>query len=145
MLPNADVRLSSHLVPVPGLPPAFDGFRIAQVADLHLFDGLHAAARAALALLDRERPDLVVLTGDQWDRRRGAAALGSWLQELPAGTKALAVPGNHDYGVGFTRAAAERAHERGGARLLANEAAVVRRNSAALAVVGLDDFRHGAT
>ncbi|MGH7517112.1 MAG: metallophosphoesterase [Gemmatimonadales bacterium] len=142
---TTDVRLTAHLVPVPGLAPAFDGFRIGQIADLDLFHGLHEAARAAIALLDRERPDLVVLTGDQWDRRRGAEALGSWLRELPAATRVLAVPGNHDYDAGFTRAGAERAHERGGAELLANGAAVLRRGSAALAVVGLDDFRHGAT
>ncbi len=141
----ADVRLSSHTVPVPDLPVAFEGFRIAQVSDLHLFDGLHAAARRALVLLDRERPDLLVLTGDQWDRRLGAVALASWLRELPGGTRVIGVLGNHDYGAGFNRAAAARAHERGGAELLANGSTVLRRGAQGLAVVGLDDFRHGAT
>jgi predicted MPP superfamily phosphohydrolase len=143
--PTADVQLSTHVVPVPGLPRAFAGFRIAQVADLHLYNGVHPAARAALAMLDRERPDLVVLTGDQWDRRPGAQSLATWLGELPASTQVIAVPGNHDYGSGFSRADAERAHERGGAQLLVNQAAVLRRGPAALAIVGLEDLRSGPT
>src|SRR5687767_14865438 len=141
----ADVRLTYHRVTVPYLPSGFEGFRMAQVSDLHLFDGLHGAARRALALLDRERPDLLVLTGDQWDRRLGAVALASWLRELPGGTRVIGVLGNHDYGAGFNRAAAERAHELGGAELLANASTVLRRGAQGIAVVGLDDFRHGAT
>ncbi|HET8623062.1 MAG TPA: metallophosphoesterase [Gemmatimonadales bacterium] len=131
------------MVPVPGLPRAFAGFRIAQVADLHLFNGVHPAARAALAQLDREQPDLLVLTGDQWDRPCGANSLAAWLRELPAGTEVIAVPGNHDYEAGFTRAEAERVHERGGARLLVNQAAVLRRGRGALAIIGLEDLRSG--
>jgi predicted MPP superfamily phosphohydrolase len=140
-----DIQVSRHVLRVPGLPPALVGARIAQVSDLHLYRGLHPAARRATAALDAERPDLIVLTGDQWDRRRGARALPDWLRELPRGCPVVAVLGNHEFSCGFSRAAAERLHQAGGAELLVNQARTVRVRGARLTLVGLDDYRHGVT
>src|SRR5918911_4912156 len=86
------VRVSRISLPVPGLPPALAGVTIAQVSDLHLFQAeLHEPARRALDTLHWERPDLLVLTGDQWDLRPGRVALVEWLRGLPSGLRALAV------------------------------------------------------
>jgi predicted MPP superfamily phosphohydrolase len=137
------VRLADLRVPVPGLPTVLDGVRIAQVTDLHLYDGVHAAARQALEVLDRARPDLLLLTGDQWDRPAGARALASWTRELRPECQVIAVLGNHEYSSGFTPARAERMHGAAGVRLLVNEVAVVSVRQGALSVLGLDDFRHG--
>ena len=48
---------------VPGLAAGLEGLRIAQVSDVHL-PANAGAARSALALLDAERPEIVILTGD---------------------------------------------------------------------------------
>jgi predicted MPP superfamily phosphohydrolase len=137
------VSISQHRVPITGLPLSLGGMRIAQVSDLHLYDGVHPVADEVLAQLDRERPDLVVLTGDQWDRSEGSRTLPNWLRSLPIGLPAVAVVGNHEYWSGANTAQAERIHERAGVSLLVNRAETFAVNGAALTLVGLDDLRAG--
>lgn len=148
-LPMAEARAtdrvseSAYDVFVPGLPQALAGVRVAQVSDLHLYAGVHAAAAHALSVIDRARPDLIVLTGDQWDRVPGAHAFPAWLRQLPAGVPVLAVLGNHEFSTGFSASQAERVHRAGGAQLLVNESTTVSVHGERLAVVGLDDYRYG--
>src|SRR5687767_7108509 len=53
-----------------GLPRGVEGLRIAQLSDLH-YSAITAPhiVRDAVAACNRERPDLVVLTGDYVSRR----------------------------------------------------------------------------
>ena len=149
-LPSAElhathrVELSEHLIPVPGLPPAMAGMTIAHVSDLHFYEpDIHAAAQNALEVIGRARPDLVILTGDQWESRGGHAGLLAWLGQLPPGSRTLACLGNHDYAAGVSARAAERVHERGGCELLVNRSSTLHLRGADLQIVGLDDLRHG--
>jgi hypothetical protein len=135
---------------VPGLPPEFDGVRVAQLSDLHVGPQtsrrfLARVARAAAGA----RPDLLVLTGDLVDdRAEDAPAFAAWLAALeaearPAFGTAL-VPGNHDVYAGWPAVAA--ALRTGtGARVLVNEAVVLRRGGAALALAGTGDPAGGGT
>ncbi|HEX2219637.1 MAG TPA: metallophosphoesterase [Gemmatimonadales bacterium] len=144
-----DVRVTRLPVLVPNLPARLEGATIAHVTDLHLYQPeLHSAALRALAILERARPDLLVLTGDQWDHAAGAEGYVRWLQGRPEGLPALAVLGNHEYAVGQGSRtdiirAAERIHRRGDAELLVNRSLAVTLRQARLTVVGLDDLRHG--
>jgi len=148
-LPVAELRATARVgespfsITVDDLPPELDGVRIAQVSDLHLYDGLHSAAAHAVDVLDRERPDLIVLTGDQWDHAAGARAFPSWVRELPSGTPVVAALGNHEYSAGMSAAEAARVHEAAGAVLLVNEAVVVPLRGGRVSVLGLDDLRFG--
>lgn len=144
-----DVRVTRLPVFVPNLPAALDGATLAHVSDLHFYRAEpHAAALRALAILERERPDLLLLTGDQWDHATGAEEYRTWLQARPKGLPAVAVLGNHEYATGrggraaIVRAA-ERIHERGDAEMLVNAATGVEIRGQRLRVVGLDDLRHG--
>jgi predicted MPP superfamily phosphohydrolase len=149
VLPAAEARATDRVaespydVPVPGLPVRLAGVRVAQVSDLHLYAGIHAAAAHALAVLDEARPDLIVLTGDQWDHTPGAHTFPAWLRQLPAGVPVVAVLGNHEYSAGFSASASERLHRAGGAELLVNETTTVSVRGERLAVVGLADYRYG--
>ena len=60
-----------HEIPLslPGLPPAFDGMRIAQVSDLHNAS-FGKENRRLLQALSQAKPHLIVLTGDLVDSRR---------------------------------------------------------------------------
>jgi uncharacterized protein len=144
-----DVRVTRLPVFVPNLPAALAGVTIAHVTDLHLYQPEpHPAALRALAILAREHPDLLVLTGDQWDHKAGERGYVAWLRARPTGLPALAVLGNHEYAMGRgTRTdiirTAERVHERGDAELLVNQSRVIALRDAGLTVVGLDDLRHG--
>jgi predicted MPP superfamily phosphohydrolase len=139
------VRVNRIPLPVPGLPAALSGTTIAQVSDLHLFEPEpHAAARHALEALHREHPDLLVLTGDQWDRRAGAHALEQWLRALPRNLPVVAVLGNHEYSAGVSAKQATRIHARGGAELLVNRFVMLPLRGGRMQLAGLDDMRYGS-
>lgn len=122
---------------VPGLDPAHDGLRVAQLSDLHVGRRTAPATiRAAIAAANAFRPDLVVLTGDYLSRHREEVrGMREQLGGLAAPT--LAVLGNHDVWVDPRGAAqALRAH---GYEVLENAWTALRVRGAPLAVVGVGD------
>ncbi len=95
-------------VPVPGLPQALDGLRIAHLSDFHLGPrsrGRLATERAA-AWVESRRPDLVAVTGDLVSHPRGEPLLRALLGRLE---RPYVVLGNHD--VAVTRDPFSRASE----------------------------------
>ena len=64
---NSDVE-NFYNVPVKNLPPELEGFRLAQISDVHL--GAHYSLERLQALLQRiadSKPDLLAITGDIFD------------------------------------------------------------------------------
>ncbi len=93
------LSLERVTVPVPRLPNAFDGFRIAVLSDFHLqpFTTLPHIEKA-IALVNGIRPDLVVLLGDFVDATADAIHdLAPALSRLNARLGVFGVLGNHDY------------------------------------------------
>jgi len=136
------VQVTRHDVRVPGLGPALDGLRIAQVADVHLPANRAAVDRAA-ALLAAERPEIVVFTGDQCEIADGVGELVAFVREVRGTVATLAVLGNWDYRGGTVGDVAHRAYAEAGATLLVNEHAIVSVGGAGLAFVGVDDVLSG--
>jgi hypothetical protein len=140
----AELRTPEVVVPIQGLPAAFADYRIALVTDIHHgpcvpFTWVHEVARRAETL----RTDLVVLGGDFVSHvPRDADGLDRALAEFRAPDGVVGVLGNHDHWAGVEHVAAAAA--RGGVDLLVNRHRMVRRGSAALAVAGVDDMKHGA-
>lgn len=130
-------------VPLPGLPPALDGFRIVQLSDIHVG---HTIQRAYLqAIVDRanaQQPDLIALTGDLVDGsvpqlRAHTAPLGA----LRARHGVYAVTGNHEYYSGADAWIAE--WRRLGLVPLLNEHRVIEHDGARLLVAGVTDYSAG--
>jgi predicted MPP superfamily phosphohydrolase len=122
---------------LPGLDPAHDGLRVAQLSDLHVGPKTRPELiRAAVAAANGFRPDLVVLTGDFLShRRREVADLRDQLGGLAAPT--VAVLGNHDVWVDPGGAAAAlRGH---GYEVLENAWTTLRLRGAPLPLVGVGD------
>lgn len=136
------VRVSRHDVAVPGLPKGLDGIRIAQLSDLHL-PANRGAAERTISLIRTERPEIVVLTGDQSETADGIAELSAFVSEARGTVATLAVLGNWDYRGGSVGEVAGLAYEAAGAILLVNRHAIIQRGGAALAFVGLDDLLGG--
>jgi predicted MPP superfamily phosphohydrolase len=145
------LELNQHDVPIIGLPPAFDGFRIAQLSDLHCSRQVTPAYLSeAIDLAMSGNPDLIVLTGDFIHRGYKyvdavAAALG--LLSAPHGV--YAVLGNHDFSVrnalGFRRyrhlhRAVARALAGQGIRVLHNQSVCLTRDAAQVHLVGVEDL-----
>jgi predicted MPP superfamily phosphohydrolase len=115
-------------VDVPDLPPSFDGFRIAQLSDLHI--GPHTSRRFIERVVDATRslaPDLVAVTGDLIDdRAEDVAVYARTIGALEAPLGVYMIPGNHDVYAGWDDVEhALRAAKLG--TVLVNEARVIRR------------------
>lgn len=94
-------KIVTETVALKNLPPAFEGFRIVQLADLHL--GSYGKSYKGISRLVEEvnnlHPDLIVFTGDMVNNF--ADEITPWipvLQHLKAPYGKYAVTGNHDYG-----------------------------------------------
>ena len=132
-----DIECRAFEVALPGLPSAFDGYRVLHVSDTHL-DNLPALADAARALLDGVEVDLLALTGDVHGRWRAPVARSMALLQHAIGPVSvrgprLAVLGNHDP----VEMAAQLADA--GFEVLLNRSVVVRRGDDAIRFTGLDD------
>lgn len=119
------------------LPASFDGFRILQLADLHIdgMDGLAEIVAEHIAGLDA---DLCVMTGDYRFELVGPCPevyprLRTILSSVHADHGVVAVMGNHDE----SDMAGEI--EKLGVRMLINESIEIRRAGTSLWVVGVDD------
>jgi len=137
------VLVSRHDVVLPGLAPRLDGLRIAQVSDVHL-PANRAAGERTLALLGSERPEIVVLTGDQCETRSAVADLVEFAHAARGTLATIAVLGNWDYRGGTVDRLARDAYDRAGVTLLVNSHAIVGVGDASLAFVGLDDVLSGS-
>ena len=126
-------------LPVTGLHPDLDGYRIVQISDLHVGPniGRHYVARVA-ELTQSLQPDLIVLTGDIVDGPVARLAPHvAPLGELSRDARAFFILGNHDC---YAGAGAWIAHFREmGMRVLLNSHELVRKGAARLLVGGVVD------
>ncbi len=136
-LEPSSVLVSRHDVAVPGLPIALDGLRLAHVTDVH-FPGNVAAARATIGHLERERPDIVMLTGDMTEHARSLPWVAAFAAEARGRLATVATLGNWEYQSGAAPLAAA-VYRKVGVELLVNAHRVLRVRGASLALVGLDD------
>jgi len=133
------VRTRELDVVIPGLPAAFDGYRVAQLSDLHL-GGLTPPrwGEAWARLANAAAPDLVAITGDLVSsgtdfHHEIARVIG----RLRATDGVYVSMGNHDYfGDGEPLVTLLRQN---GAVVLRNEGRTVTRQGARLFVAGVDD------
>ena len=130
---------------LPRLAAAFDGYRIVQIGDLHLDDWSKPERLDRTAeMVNEERPDLVVVTGDFASysaRRLDTGRLVGALRRLSAPDGVLAILGNHDY---LTDAKLIRQCIReAGLTELINEVVTLERGGSELHVAGIDDVMEG--
>lgn len=127
-------------VRLPKLDPAFDGFRIAVVSDIHLgpLTG-RAHTERIVRMINESSPDMVAIVGDLADGT--VAALGPAaepLRDLVSREGTFFVTGNHEY---FEEPFEWlRELERLGLHLLRNENTVIRRGGAAFDLAGVNDL-----
>ncbi|MBF0213711.1 MAG: metallophosphoesterase family protein [Magnetococcales bacterium] len=118
------------------------GVSIAQVSDLHI-TGNAEVEESVLRVLAREKPELILFTGDMVASRKKMAALGQFLDRLDGQARKVAIPGNWEYWAGIDTTELRRFYAEHGVTLLVNEAVTFTRKGETLLLVGLDDSRHG--
>ena len=145
----------------PLLPTEFDGCRVLQLADIHIgtFARNPKVIHKMVDLCLKERPDLIVFTGDLVNIK--ASEVVPFMQELARLTAPdgiYSVMGNHDYCEYVMNGAEEAAHSHGettarrnqrileyleakiGWKLLMNEHVILRRGKAEIALIGVENI-----
>lgn len=132
-----DLELTELSFTFPDLPPAFDGYRILHLTDLHL-DNIDETAAATAGTVAGVEANLCVITGDIRDNIHSSIEpvlrrLKDVLSEVCVTDGMLGVLGNHD------SAAMVEPLEALGIRMLVNETMMLRRGVDRIHVTGLDD------
>ena len=134
---NCSLQTTETALVSPALPPAFDGLRIVELADLHgrVFG---RGSRRLLAAVRRAEPDLICIDGDLFDERTDLAMLPPLLRGLCAIAPVYYVTGNHEWRVPGLRGILAQMRTCG-VTVLQDDWRVLRRGEDALIVAGTDD------
>jgi hypothetical protein len=130
-------------IPLRNLPPAFEGFRIVQITDIHAGltvkrDWIESIARQVESLA----PDLIAMTGDLADGSvNGLRHHVEPLAALQAPHGKFFVTGNHEYYSGAEQWVEEA--DRMGYRVLLNEHTTISRNGESVILAGVTDYGAG--
>jgi predicted MPP superfamily phosphohydrolase len=126
-------------VTMPRLHPAFSGYRIAQISDIHLDNWMTPERlRDAVRQVNAQNADLIVITGDFLTAHPSKYLAGvAELSALKAPDGVLSVLGNHDHwsGAGAVREALDASH----VPHLDNQVRTLERGNALLHIAGVDD------
>lgn len=124
---------------LPNLARDFDNYRIVQLSDIHAdFWMTPKRLQHIIELVNKQKPDLVVLTGDfiTGSAQRFAPTLKT-LAHLNSSDGAVAILGNHDVSSNPRRI--RNTLEKSGIVVLENQSISLKRNDAVLAIAGVGD------
>lgn len=136
LIRDGNTRLTVREVPVSpeGLPAAFDGYRIAHLADGHGFRNTARLLEKVAAL----EPDLIVYTGDLIDDESQLSAVPALAAGLSAIAPTYYVTGNHEWAAGVARDLFDILKENG-VTSLRGKAVTLERNGETIVLAGIDD------
>lgn len=140
-------------IPVSGLPERFEGFRIAQISDLHVgtFGNDTSFVSRLVDRVNSLRPDIIVFTGDIVNTRSSELRPHVMtLHRLKAPSGVYSILGNHDYGdySDWPNSLAKEDNlshikylqKEMGWRLLLNETEFLHRGSDSIAIIGVENI-----
>lgn len=140
-------------IEIPGLPEAFDGYRIVQFSDIHV--GTYGTDTTFVSrlvdVINATKPDMIVFTGDIVNRHTDELPpFVKPLSRLDAPDGVYSVLGNHDYGDYMEWPSAEakaenmremiRLQHDMGWHLLLNDNVMIRRDNDSIAIVGVENI-----
>ena len=134
------IGVEERAIPVEGLAPEFEGYRIAFLTDFHTSPIVSKAwLTESVAIANGLGPDLIALGGDfVSSHARHLPAFVRAASKLRAPDGVVGVLGNHDHNVGADLV--RRALDEAGVTLLRNRARILERGAARLAVGGVADL-----
>src|SRR5690606_30286709 len=125
-------------LPIVGLHPAFEGWKIAQISDLHVGGWMtRERLQNVVVKVNALRPELVAITGDFATRaaQRHSPMIAQVLSTLEPRVDAFGVLGNHDH---WTHPKIiSSALRKSGVQELANTFHTIRRDGGVLHICGL--------
>ncbi len=136
---NYDPETSKYNVKSPKIPTAFDGFRIAQVSDLHNaeFDRYNSTI---LAPIFYSEPDIIVITGDMIDSRNTDVDVAiSFAQKAVNMAPVYYVNGNHESRVPEEYEKLKKGLTEVGVTILENSSVDITVGDETITLIGIDD------
>ena len=140
-----DFIITPLAVEVKDLDPAFDGYRILQVTDIHFGHWISTKRLNGLVdLINEQDPDLVVNTGDfvSYVMEELAQDLTDGMARIRSKDGSLAVLGNHDHWMDPDRVT--EILSAGNVTVLRNDVYTVNKDGAELHIAGVDDISAAA-
>lgn len=138
---NTVPNLTTISIPAEGLPASFEGFRIAQISDLHDAE-LGKNHEKTISLLRQASPDVIFLTGDMIDGHEGRTDVAltlSFVEKAVEIAPCYYVTGNHEGRIpAETYAELEAALISPGVTVLHGESVTLERNDDTVTLVGID-------
>ncbi len=130
-------------IPLHNLPPAFDGFTIAQISDLHVGPTIKRPyVQKVVDAVNALNPDIIALTGDFIDGTvEDLADDVAPLMDLRARDGKFFVTGNHECSWNPESWTAE--FRRLGTRVLENEHEAIKRGDSTIYIAGVNDYASG--
>lgn len=133
------VPVEGHL---PRLDPAFDGYRLVQISDIHMGTGITTERLVHIAqMVNAQNPDAIAVTGDYvtgGDITSLLPGLIEGLSHLQAKDGTFAILGNHDHWTDPT--AIRSVFQRSGLVDMSNRAFAIEHGSVRLFIAGVDDY-----
>ena len=134
---NTAIQVTDYTIHSGDLPESFDGFRIAQVSDLHNTE-FGENNEKLLSLIQNSGPDIIVITGDLIDSRRTDIEVAiRFVEEAVKIAPVYYVPGNHECRIDFTSFYAQL--KAAGATLLLDRGVPIVRGEEHIYLMGIID------
>ncbi len=126
-------------VPSQELPRSFQGFKVAQVSDLH-----NKVSPLLLPALKASEPDIIAITGDLIDSyQTDVEAALAFVREAVTIAPCYYVTGNHESRMPEAFAILEAGLREAGVTILRGEAVTLEQNGESISLLGLDDTTFG--
>lgn len=135
---NTTLQLTTYQISSEKIPADFNGFRIAQIADLHNTE-FGENNTNLLSLLAESAPDIIVFTGDQLDSRKtDKDVVLTFVRQAVQIAPCYLVTGNHEGSLPNMREFLNQLQD-SGVIVLDNEMMELTHNGASIDLVGLTD------
>ncbi len=148
---NIEVRHAE--IAVSGLPPAFDGYKIVQISDIHLgsWGKSYSYIEPAIQKINEQEADILVFTGDIVNNfSQEMDGWDTYFLQMRARDGKYAILGNHDYGdysqwekeedKDANLAAIQQHISNFGFKLLTNEFVKLQKDSASIELLGVGNW-----
>ena len=135
---NTALELNKHTIESNKIPKAFDGYKIAQVSDLHNAE-IGEENERLFAMIEAAEPDIIAITGDMIDSRRMDIQVAlDFAKEAIKIAPCYYVNGNHELRV-LEYEELKEGLEDLGVIILENAKATITKEDESLTIIGLSD------
>ncbi len=136
---NITVQTTVYHVHDSQLPEGFEGYRIAQISDLHNAE-FGADNQKLLSILKKEQPDIIVMTGDLVDSNHTNINIAvAFVRQAVEIAPCYYVTGNHEAWLGKAYEVLEKQLEAYGVMVLRNQSVTLHKGSDTVQLMGIDD------